>query len=177
MTDRPHLRPENGLDSPAASDQIVRYLQMAYPSLIVYEHPPGNTVLESRQTRGDIRGTHTKNLFLRDKKRNLVLLTLCEDRAVSMKDVQRVSGASGNLSFGSVELLATKLGVRPGRVTPLVLPWIERGSVDFWLDEKLLLADRVNIPSTDGLKTLSFDAPAFARFVQSSVHVNIYRNL
>ena len=37
---------------------------------LIYEHPPLRTVEESKTLRGKINGGHTKNLFLRDKKKN-----------------------------------------------------------------------------------------------------------
>ncbi len=82
------------------------------------EHPPLHTVEESQALRGQIPGGHSKNLFVKDKKSRLFLLTLGEEADVDLKRVHEKIGASGRVSFGSAELLEEVWGVRPGAVTP-----------------------------------------------------------
>ena len=53
-------------------------LGVAYETV---EHPPLHTVEESQALRGQIPGGHSKNLFVKDKKSRLFLLTLGEDTA------------------------------------------------------------------------------------------------
>ena len=81
-------------------------------------HPPLFTVEQSRALRGKIPGGHTKNLFLRDKKGALFLVTALEDAAIELKSLHRRLGATGRFSFGSADLLRETLGVEPGAVTP-----------------------------------------------------------
>src|SRR5579885_1447153 len=82
------------------------------------KHPPLFTVEQARELRGTIPGGHTKNLFLRDKKGALFLVTALEDAVIELKSLHRRLGASGRFSFGSAELMAETLGVVPGAVTP-----------------------------------------------------------
>ena len=73
-------------------------------------------------SRGDcaaqIPGGHTKNLFLKDKKGALFLVTAEEDAVIELKSLHRRLGASGRFSFGSADLLRETLGIEPGAVTP-----------------------------------------------------------
>lgn len=60
-----------------------------------------------------------KNLFVRDdKKLNYYVLTVKQDRAVSLRSVQEKMG-SRKLSFADAEDLAAYLGVEHGSVSPL----------------------------------------------------------
>ena len=64
-------------------------------------HPPLFTVEQSQALRGKIPGGHTKNLFLKDKKDALFLVTALEDAAIELKSLHRRLGARGRFSFGS----------------------------------------------------------------------------
>src|SRR5256885_13361834 len=84
-------------------------------------HAPLFTVEQSRALRGVIRGGHTKNLFLKDKKDALYLVVALEDAAIDLKSLHRRLGASGRFSFGSADALRDALGVEPGAVTPFAV--------------------------------------------------------
>ena len=60
-------------------------------------HPPLFTVEQSQALRGTIPGGHTKNLFLKDKKGALFLVTALEDAVIELKSLHRRLGASGRL--------------------------------------------------------------------------------
>lgn len=81
-------------------------------------HPPVATVEEAKKHRVDHEGAHVKNLFVRNKKGRMWLVTVLEDRAIDLKDLGARLGA-GHLSFASPARLAEHLGVKPGAVTPL----------------------------------------------------------
>lgn len=65
-------------------------------------------------------GTHIKNLFLRNKREEMWLVTTEAHRPIDLKQLGERIGA-GRVSFGSAERLMRHLGVRPGSVTPLAL--------------------------------------------------------
>ena len=88
---------------------------------LIYEHPPLRTVEESKTLRGKINGGHTKNLFLRDKKKNNYLVTANENQEVDLKHLASFL-STNRLSFGSPDRLNQYLGVKPGAVSPLALP-------------------------------------------------------
>src|SRR5450755_1448122 len=102
----------------ATPDQLFAALDrlgIAHPTV---SHPPLFTVEQSQSLRGAIPGGHTKNLFLKDKKDALFLVTTLEDAVIELKSLHRRLGASGRFSFGSAELMRDVLGIEPGAVTP-----------------------------------------------------------
>ena len=77
-----------------------------------------------------------KNLFLRDDKRNFLLLTVPGEKRVNLKAFQKANGLR-KLSFGSAEDLEALLGLHPGSVTPLGVLNDPAGSVPLYLDREL----------------------------------------
>ncbi len=88
-------------------------------------------------------GAHTKNLFLKDAKGQLWLIS-ARDRAAI--DLKRLPGRIGSarLSFGSAERMAEALGVTPGSVTAFALINDKAHAVRFVLDRALWEAEAVN---------------------------------
>ena len=77
-----------------------------------------------------------KNLFLRDDKRNFLLLTVPGEKRVNLKAFQKANGLR-KLSFGSAEDLEALLGLHPGSVTPLGVLNDPADSVPLYLDREL----------------------------------------
>ena len=103
---------------PATPDELFAALDrlgIAHPTV---RHPPLFTVEQSQALRGTIPGGHTKNLYLRDKKGELLLVTALEDATIEFISLHRRLGATGRFSFGSSDLMMETLGVVPGAVTP-----------------------------------------------------------
>ena len=73
----------------------------------LFEHEAFFTVEESSKLKTDLdmQGAHTKNLFLRDKKRNFFLISCLDTQEVDLKEIKNYIAAQGNLSFGSPEYL------------------------------------------------------------------------
>jgi Ala-tRNA(Pro) deacylase len=107
-------------------------------------HPPLFTVEQSKELRGAIPGAHTKNLFLKDKKGKLFLVTAVENTVIDLKRLHEVIGGSGRLSFGSADQLMAHLGVAPGSVTAFGVINDEAGAVTMILDARLAAFGRVN---------------------------------
>lgn len=101
-----------------------------------YAHPPVFTVAEGEGWKHLIPAGHTKNLFLKDKKDQMWLITAEAHTQVDLKGLPDLIGA-GRLSFGSADRLMNTLGVTPGSVTPLALVNDSGRQVRFVLDEKL----------------------------------------
>jgi Ala-tRNA(Pro) deacylase len=102
---------------PDTEKMLLTYLDEVGVSYALHRHPPLFTVEDSKAETGHLPGAHTKNLFLKDKKGALFLVTCLEDRKIRMKHLETAIGSS-RLSFGSADLLAEVLGVIPGAVTP-----------------------------------------------------------
>src|SRR5512137_431404 len=86
-----------------------------------HEHPPVATVEEAEKHWAGLKGTHCKNLFLRNYKGNRHYLVIAPvTRGV---DLRRLNAELGEdrLSFASPERLERWLGVEPGSVSPFGL--------------------------------------------------------
>ncbi|MCW5745416.1 MAG: prolyl-tRNA synthetase associated domain-containing protein [Alphaproteobacteria bacterium] len=87
-------------------------------------------------------GLHIKNLFLRNKREEMWLVTAEAHRVIDLKQLGERLGA-GRVSFGSAERLMRHLGVRPGSVTPLALINDPDHRVRLGVDRAVLAADAV----------------------------------
>src|SRR3974390_1300586 len=104
-----------------------------------HEHPAVVRVGEGEEIKARIAGAHSKNLFLKDAKGQLWLIS-AEDRSVlDLKRLPSVIG-SARLSFGNEALMAETLGVTPGSVTAFALINDTRRRVRFVLDQALAAA-------------------------------------
>src|SRR5215813_8399479 len=123
---------------PASPDDLFAFLDRLNIAHATVRHPPLFTVEESRALRGQIAGGHTKNLFLKDKRGALFLVTTLEDADVDLKSLHRRLGASGRFSFGSADQMRETLGVEPGSVTPFGILNDTQGRVTVVLDAAMM---------------------------------------
>lgn len=133
------------------------------------DHPPLFTVEQSKALRGELPGGHTKNLFLRNKKGAMWLVTSLEDRPLDLKKLGELLGG-GRLSFGSAERLMRHLGVVPGAVTPMAIVNDPEGAVTLVLDAGLLERDPVNVHPLTNDRTMALASADLIRFAEAVGH-------
>lgn len=133
-------------------------------------HPPLFTVADSQALRGEIEGGHTKNLFLKDRKDRLFLVTVGEDAVVDLKQIHTIIGASGKVSFGRPELLMHHLGVAPGAVTAFGLINDDAGAVTFVIDIDLMAHETINAHPLTNEATTSIKSGDLIKFVKATGH-------
>ncbi|SMF09578.1 Ala-tRNA(Pro) hydrolase [Tistlia consotensis] len=133
------------------------------------EHPPVFTVEEAKALRGKLPGAHVKNLFLRNKKGRMWLLSCLEDRDIDLKVLgERLE--AGRLSFGSAERLMSYLGVRPGAVTALAVVNDRTKAVQLVLDRALTEIDPVNLHPLVNTMTTALSPAGLRAFCQATDH-------
>lgn len=148
--------------TPADLFAFLDKLGIAHPTVT---HAPLFTVEESQALRGTIPGAHTKNLFLKDAKDQLWLISAEGHAAIDLKRLHKVIG-SARLSFGSAELMEEVLGVTPGSVTAFALiNDRDRHRVRFVLDRTLAEAALVNFHPLTNTATTTIDQAGFRRFL------------
>ena len=132
---------------------------------VTHDHPAVFRVEEGLDLKADLPGAHTKNLFLKDHKGRLWLISARRDTVIDLKRAAAVMG-SGRLSFGNETLMWETLGVRPGSVTALgLINDIDR-RVTFVLDQRLWDADIVNFHPLTNTATTALDQTAFRRVLE-----------
>jgi len=142
-------------------------LGIAHPTV---SHPPLFTVEQSQSLRGAIPGGHTKNLFLKDKKDALFLVTALEDTTIELKSLHRLLGASSRFSFGSAELMMQTLGVTPGAVTPFGAINDRAHRVTVVLDAALMQHAVINAHPLVNTMTTSVARDDLLKFLDSTGH-------
>jgi Ala-tRNA(Pro) deacylase len=155
---------------PKTPAELFAFLEKLGVEVTTMSHPPLFTVADSQALRGEIPGGHTKNLFLKDKKDKLFLITVGEEAEVDLKQIHHLIGASGRVSFGKPEALMEHLGVIPGAVTAFGLINDERGLVKFVLDSALLEHDTINAHPLTNEATTSIAAQDLLRFARATGH-------
>ena len=136
-----------------------------------YQHDAAFTVEEQAVHVGHLPGLLTKNLFLRDKKYGLFLVTTRSDRDVNMKTVGNLLKLAGsNLRFGDEELLQQKLGVIRGAVSPFALLNDVAKEVTFCIDKALLDELIINIHPLRNDRTTSISPASLMDFLKHIDH-------
>ncbi len=130
------------------------------------DHEAVFRVGEGEEIKEDIPGAHTKNLFLKDAKGRLWLISAKDDTQIDLKRLHTVIG-SARLSFGSAELMEQALGVTPGSVTAFAMINGAEREVTFVLDHRLAQAERVNFHPLVNTATTGVSQAGFAKFFQA----------
>ena len=134
------------------------------------EHEPVFTVAESRPVKARIPGAHSKNLFVKDKKGRLFLITAKDETPIDLKRVHEAIGASGRVSFGSADQLRAALGVEPGSVTPFAAANDPEGRVTVILDANLMEHERVNFHPLVNSMTTGVHRDDLLKFLRATGH-------
>ena len=126
---------------PISSDHLLKQLDEWKISYKCYNHAPLSTVKESKHIQNQFLnsregGGHIKNLYLRDHKKNNILVVAEQDHTIDLKKLKETLG-TGRLSFGSSDRLMQNLGVRPGAVTPLSMINGVKQNVSLFIDANL----------------------------------------
>jgi len=133
------------------------------------QHPPVFTVEDAKAHRKHRHGMHVKNLFMRNKKGAMWLVTLPEDCPVDIKALAVVLGA-GHLSFGSPERLRKQLGVEPGSVTPFAVLHDTDRQVTAVLDASVAASEVVHCHPLTNDRTTALSGADLVKFLTATGH-------
>ena len=158
------------MTAPISPQDLVAALDRLGIETTRIDHEAVFTVAESKELRGTISGHHTKNLFLKDKKGRLFLVSALESTRIDLKRLHETLGASGRLSFGSAELLMEKLGVTPGSVTAFAVINDRAGDVTMVLDAGLMTGEPMNFHPLVNTATLGIARDDMLAFLRASGH-------
>ena len=128
------------------------------------DHAPVFRVEEGLEIKAALPGGHTKNLFLKDAKDQLWLISALGETQIDLKAAPAALG-SARLSFGSPERLLDALGVTPGSVTAFALMNDKARKVRFVLDAALAQSDPVNFHPLTNAATTAVSQAGFRTFL------------
>lgn len=109
-----------------------------------YDHEAVFTVAESQKVDKQIDAHHTRNMFLRTKKKQNFLVTLSHDTPIDLKKLEILLDVK-NFSFGSPDRLMEYLGVYPGSVTPLSAMNANPTDITVILEKKMMDAPLIAV--------------------------------
>lgn len=159
---------------PTSPAQLLARLEALGIQTRTVDHDPVFTVEESQHLRGELPGGHIKNLFLRNRKEEMWLVTVEESRRVDLKALgEKLTGETGGaakLSFGSADRLMTYLGVVPGAVTPFAVINDKGAKVKMVLDRHLLDCNPVNAHPLVNFKSTAIAPSDLLAFLEAEGH-------
>jgi Ala-tRNA(Pro) deacylase len=159
--------PQNATDrSPASEADLFAHFDALGVSRVTHRHRPVFTVEEGADLKAAMPGGHTKNLFLKDKKGAIFLISAISDTAIDLNATSKLLGA-GRFSFGSAERLMQHLGVEPGSVTLFAIINDPERAVTLVLDEALFAHDLVNFHPLKNDATTAISPADMLKFVRS----------
>uniref|UniRef100_A0A8C5PLS6 PrdX deacylase domain-containing protein 1 n=1 Tax=Leptobrachium leishanense TaxID=445787 RepID=A0A8C5PLS6_9ANUR len=154
-------------------DELHRYLQELGIQPVCVEHPEVFTVEEMMPHVQHLQGAHSKNLFLKDKKKKgYWLVTVLHDRQVNLSDLaKKLNVGSGNLRFADEAAMLEKLRVGQGCATPLSL-FCDKGDVKFVLDASFLEGghERLYFHPMTNTATMGLTPDEFMAFLKKTGH-------
>ena len=143
----------------------------------LHEHEQLFTVEESKKLRGKIKGSHSKNLFLKNKKNKFFLISCEEYDEINLKHISK-SLNLGNVSFAKEEYLQKYLGIKPGSVSPFALLNDKANIVKFFLEKKLYDSDFVNFHPLLNNKTITMKTNTFINFmIENNKKIHIFSSI
>ena len=147
-------------------DEFLAFLDSIGVAHDTIDHPAVFRVGEGEDVKAQIPGAHTKNLFLKDAKDRLWLISAEDKAVIDLKRLHHVIG-SARLSFGNAALMEEALGVTPGSVTAFALVNDPRRRVTFVLDRALAEAERVNFHPLVNTGTTGVSREGFRAFLKA----------
>lgn len=156
-------------DLPTSPESLMENLKAIGVDFTLHHHEAVFTVEESEKLDSEIPGTHCRNLFLRDKKKNNFLVVLQNGTEVDMKKLPPVIG-SDRLSFGSADRLWEYLGVRPGSVCPFAVVNDTDQQVKILLDKSMMETEVVNYHPLLNTMTVSLTPADLVKYIETTGH-------
>jgi Ala-tRNA(Pro) deacylase len=152
--------------APGGESELFAFLDRIGAGHSTLRHPAVFRVEEGREIKAALPGGHTKNLFLKDAKGRLWLVSALGETRVDLKALPSAIGAA-RLSFGSEALLQQTLGVRAGSVTAFALINDLEHQVTLVLDAALMARDPVNFHPMTNTATTAISRAGFQAFLDA----------
>ncbi|CAB1108774.1 unnamed protein product [Ectocarpus sp. CCAP 1310/34] len=139
----------------------------------LFEHHKAMTVPEQEMALRGVTGDKTKNLFLKDKKAGLILVTVRHDRPTDMKTLAKLLGLPGKVSlrFADAATLDSVLGVVQGAVSPLAVVNDVEGVAKLAMDKSIMDAEEVLVHPLRNDRSVRIKAADLVKYVTACGHV------
>ena len=143
----------------------------------IVPYPAHTTFEEGKRLRGDLPGSFTKNLLLKDKKGSLFFVTAHEDTHVDLRTLHTRIGARGRLGFTHSDVVVDLLHVPAGTATPLALFNDTDHAISLVVDEQLREATQLNFHPMVHTESIGLRWRDFLRFADATGHTPTLTNV
>ncbi len=149
---------------PATEAELFAFFDAHGITHTTHRHAKVFRVDEGHEIKAALPGGHTKNLFLKDHRGQLWLISALGETRIDLKRLPERIG-SARLSFGSPERLYEALGVTPGSVTAFALINDPQHKVRFVLDAALIAHETINFHPLTNDATTAVSRQGFLDFL------------
>ncbi len=156
-------------DLPTSPTQLFDVFKDAGIKYDLYHHDAVFTVKEAHKVDSEIEGAACRNLFLRDKKKKMFLVTAQNHTQIDLKKLEKRI-ASARLSFGSAERLFENLGVTPGSVCPFSVINDTSNQIGMILEEEMMAQDIVTYHPMLNTMTVALTPSDLIKFFEYIKH-------
>ena len=167
-------------EPPITSKNLIKILdnwKIIYKS---YSHEPVMSVKEAKLVQEELFGLdtngHIKNLYLRDKRKNNILIVAHQDALIDLKLLAKIIKME-RLSFGSPNRLFENLGVLPGAVSPFAMINGAKTGVSLFLDNNLKSFSKIYAHPLENDKTLEISIKQLEKFFEKITVIPNWINL
>lgn len=130
---------------------VTNFLQEHDVSFQVFKHPPLFTVEQAKDREDKIPWVHTKNIFIRDKKKNFFLITLLASKKLETKIFKLQAGIT-DFSFATSEQLMEQLQLTPWSVGIFWL--INNPNIKLFIDQDIWKSEQAGRHPNDNTATV-----------------------
>jgi Ala-tRNA(Pro) deacylase len=169
MQERETGKTQSGTEDMIRREKLFSFLDDLGIKYTTMEHREVFSVEEGADIKARLPGGHTKNLFLKDKKGALVLISALGSTRIRLNQLHKTLNCA-RLSFAKAELMEEVLGVQPGSVTAFALVNDIPSRVRFVLDAALMAHERVNFHPLKNNATTTISSKDLIRFAQATGH-------
>lgn len=152
--------------APVTAEGLLAHFEELKIEFTLYKHRAVFSVEDADDVDREIKGAHTRNLFVRDKKERMFLITLMAHTKIDMKKLAELLNV-GRLSFGSPERLMKYLGVAPGSVTPFSIINDKDHQVTLVLDKEMMGHEIVNYHPLINTMTVGLTPADLLKFLEN----------
>ena len=148
--------------------EIKQYLKSLNIEFKEFKHNPVFTCEEARKERiyDDIRGIHSKNLFLKNRKSTkFFLMIMPENKPLNIDELGEKLG--DKLKFANENNLREILGLTPGAVSPFGLINDKAHIVKIIIDREVWNSDFVSFHPNVNTETLELSKEDFHKYIES----------
>ena len=146
--------------------EIKKYLKEIGIEFKLHKHPPVYTCEEMEEYSKDIKGIHSKNLFIKNRKsKKYYLVILPAKKNFNFKKFEEL--LNEKLKFANENDLKHFLGLTSGSVSPFGLINDEEHKVEILIDKEVWNSDFVSFHPNINTETLELNGKDFQKYIKS----------